>query len=444
MRIGVIGTGYVGLPTGACLAEIGHEVICCDKDRTKIETLRSGRLTLYEEGLEELFQRNLAAGRLRFTDSLADCVEGSRVVIIAVGTPPHPVTREADLKYVYSVASGLAAHIKDYTVVVIKSTVPVGTGDSVAELIADQIPSELFEVVGLPEFLREGFAVRDFFHPDRIVVGTDSPRAAGVIGELYRPLLDRGVTLLEVSRRSSEIIKYASNAFLALKIHYINEIADLCERTGAEVGEVAKGMGLDSRIGPKFLRPGPGYGGSCLPKDTAALAFVGQRNQVELSLIQAAIEGNQRRRDRLAGRLWSLVEHLKRPRLAILGLAFKDGTNDCRESPALDIIARLLEREGCHEIGLSLSAWDPQALVSARAILAEAVDYAASPEEALSGADLAAVLTEWPQFADLDLDRVKALMRRPVIFDARNLLDPERVRAAGFEYHRLGDGRVGR
>jgi UDPglucose 6-dehydrogenase len=443
MKVGVIGTGYVGLPTGVCLAEIGHEIICCDKSARKIESLAAGKITLFEDGLEELFHKNVAAQRLRFTTSLKECVENSRVVIIAVGTPPQPVTLEADLKYVHAVASGLAEHIRGYTVVVVKSTVPVGTGDTVEGLIRDKIPEADFDVVSIPEFLREGFAVHDFFHPERLVVGADSGRAVRVIRELYQ-FFENRAPMLFVRRRSSEIIKYAANAFLAVKIHYINEVADLCEKIGADVREVGSGLGLDSRIGPRFLNPGPGYGGSCFPKDTAALAYVGQQNNVDLSLIRAAIDGNRRRKMAMADKALALVANIRSPRIAVWGLAFKGGTDDCRESPAVEIVERLLEREKVLEGKLSISAYDPEAAENARQILGDRISYADSPYSALHGADLLLVLTEWPQFRDLDLEKAKSAMRGPVILDARNLLDADLAAETGFLYFDVGNGRRGR
>ena len=291
MKIGIIGTGYVGLPTGVGLAELGNEVICIDREPSKIEALQSGKLTIYEDGLEDLFKKNVASGNIRFTTSMKEGVENADLVIIAVGTPPHPVTKEADMKYIHAAATELAEHLQGYTVIATKSTVPVGTGDDVEGLIRKKNPTADFDVVSLPEFLREGFAVHDFFSPDRVVVGANSERAKNVLKELYKPFEGK-TKMLFVKRRSSETIKYASNAFLAIKIHYINEMADFCEKAGADVYEVAQGMGLDSRIGNKFLNPGPGYGGSCFPKDTNAMAYMGRTNGVNLSLIEAAIAGN--------------------------------------------------------------------------------------------------------------------------------------------------------
>ena len=440
MRVGVIGTGYVGLPTGVGLAELGHEVVCCDKNNQKIDALSSGNITLYEEGLDELLQKQLRSGRLRFTTSLKECVEASKAVIIAVGTPPHPVTREADLRYVYAVASSLAEHISEYTTVIVKSTVPVGTGDTVESLIKDKVPSAEFDVISIPEFLREGYAVHDFFHPDRIVVGADAQRAVEVVRELYSPF-EGQVPMVFTRRRSSEIIKYAANAFLAIKIHYINEIADLCEKTGADVRAVARGMGLDSRIGSKFLSPGPGYGGSCFPKDTAAIAYVGQQNAVDLSLINAAIDGNRRRKTAMADKALSLVANVSRPKIAVMGLAFKCGTDDCRDSPAIEIIELLLERAKSLETKLRISAHDPKAVDNARPILNGRIEYAGDPYQALHEADLMLVLTEWPQFGELDLEKAKLAMRGSIILDTRNILEADQAAKAGFTYLGIGGGR---
>ena len=321
MNIAIIGTGYVGLPTGVGLAELGNRVICIDREESNIEALKNGKLTIYEDGLEELFVKNTKNGNLQFSTSMQEGIENADIVIIAVGTPPHPVTKEADMKYIHAAATELADYLKDYTVVATKSTVPVGTGDDIESLISKKNPNAKFDVVSLPEFLREGFAVYDFFNPDRIVVGTNSEQARELIEKLYEPFKNKS-KLLFVSRRSSETIKYASNAFLAIKIHYINEMANFCEKAGADILEVAKGMGLDERIGNRFLNPGPGYGGSCFPKDTQAMAFMGKQNDVDLSLINAAIYGNEKRNETIAHRILILVVDVKKSKSAILGFAF--------------------------------------------------------------------------------------------------------------------------
>ena len=431
MKIGIIGTGYVGLPTGVGLAELGNQVTCIDREISKIEALRAGKITLFEDGLEELFHKNLQKGNIKFTTSMAEGVSDADLVIIAVGTPPHPVTKEADMKYIHAAATELAEHLHGYTVIATKSTVPVGTGDVVEGLIAKKNPQADFDVVSLPEFLREGFAVHDFFHPDRIVVGANTPRARRIIEELYRPF-DGKTQMLFVKRRSSETIKYASNAFLAIKIHYINEIADFCEKTGADVLEVAKGMGLDSRIGNRFLNPGPGYGGSCFPKDTLAMAYMGRQNGVNLTLINAAIVGNADRKKKMAERILEAVKGIESPKIAVLGLAFKDGTDDCRESPAMEIVAELVSR------GADITAYDPKAARNAQNLIGEQISYAKDMYEALQNADVLAVLTEWNEFKSLDLNKAAGLMRNRKVVDCRNLLNRDKAEKAGFTYQGIG------
>ena len=430
MRIAVIGTGYVGLPTGVGLAELGNAVTCIDCVESKVAALRAGRITLYEKGLKEIFDKNTANGRLHFTTSMSEGVSRADVVMVAVGTPPHPETGEADLRYIYAAVEELAAHLTGYTVVAIKSTVPVGTGDEVERRIRAVNPGAEVDVVSLPEFLREGFAVQDFFDPDRIVVGTESKRARTLLGELYAPLDSEKI--MYVKRRSSEAIKYASNAFLAIKIHYINEMANFCERAGADIREVARGMGADSRIGGHFLRPGPGYGGSCFPKDTKAMVHMAAACGVDMSLIRTAIEGNARRAEEMAERIIAAVKDIENPKIAALGLAFKDGTDDCRESPAVDIIIHLVER------GLEVTVYDPQAMNTARALLGERVSYAADMYAPLEGADALATLTEWPDFRTLDLARAAILMRHKTIIDLRNLIPAEKAQQEGFSYHGIG------
>ena len=433
MKITVIGTGYVGLPTGVGLAELGNDVICLDIDEKKINMLKSGKVTIFEEGLEDLFQKNTANGKVTFSTSFAESIPESDLVILAVGTPPNPITKEADMKYIKAAAEELAHHLSGYTVIAIKSTVPVNTGNAVEDIIRRTNPSADFDVISLPEFLREGFAVHDFFNPDRIIVGANSERAKDVIRTLYEPFKDK-CTILYVSRQSSETIKYASNAFLAMKIHYINEMADFCEKAGADVYEVAKGMGLDSRIGPKFLNPGPGYGGSCFPKDTNAMAFMGRKNGVNLSLIEAAIKGNDTRKEQMAERILAAVSGFENPKVAVLGLAFKGGTDDCRESPAMQIVQILMRKAP----SLYIRAYDPKAMENAKILVGDALHYAQDMYEAAEGADVLVILTEWEQFKELDLKRVKLLMKGNKIVDLRNLLVPEEAAAAGFEYQSIG------
>ncbi len=431
MKIGIIGTGYVGLPTGVGLAELGNDVICIDREKSKIDALNNGILTIYEDNLEELFHKNVKEGRLKFTTSMQEGIKDADLVIIAVGTPPHSVTKEADMKYIHVAATELADYLTGYTVIATKSTVPVGTGDDIESLISKKNPNAEFDVLSLPEFLREGFAVYDFFNPDRIIVGTNSQRAKAVIEKLYEPFKGKS-ELLFVSRRSSETIKYASNAFLAIKIHYINEMANFCEKVGADILEVAKGMGLDTRIGNRFLNPGPGYGGSCFPKDTSAMAFMGKQNNIDLTLINAAIKGNEERKNQMSERILNSIKDIKNPKIAVLGLAFKDGTDDCRESPAVDIIFKLLEQK------VQICAYDPKAMDLAKQILRDKIDYANSMYEAIKDADVIAILTEWKEFSSLDLKKAYDLVRHKKIIDLRNLIDKNEAIKLGFEYQDIG------
>ena len=431
MKITVIGTGYVGLPTGVGLAELGNEVVCLDIDEKKINTLKSGKVTIFEEGLEELFQKNTANGKVRFSTSFAESIPAADLVILAVGTPPNPITKEADMKYIKAAAEELAHHLQGYTVIAVKSTVPVNTGDAVESIIRRENPTAEFDVISLPEFLREGFAVHDFFHPDRIIVGANSERAKNLIAELYAPFKDK-CTILYVSRQSSETIKYASNAFLAMKIQYINEMADFCETSGADIYEVAQGMGLDSRIGAKFLVPGPGYGGFCFPKDTNAMAYMGKFNGVDLSLIETTIKSNERRKINMAKRILDMVSDKKNPTIAVLGSAFKGGTDDCRESPALQIIEIML----AHDVSIRL--YDPEAMPNTKATLGNMVTYCNSAYEAIGGADALAVLTDWQEFKELDLEKIKMLLTRPQIADYRNVFDCRLAKELGFEIKSLG------
>ncbi len=431
MNIGIIGTGYVGLPTGVGLAAWGNRVICIDRDAKKIEALKAGRLTLYEDGLEELFCQDVRAGRLHFTTSMKEGVTDADVVILAVGTPPHPMTREADVSYIRAAATELAEYLTGYTVIVTKSTVPVGTGEAIETLISEKNPSADYDVVSLPEFLREGYALYDFLHPDRIVVGANTERAQNMIRVLYQPL-ENETRMLFVKRRSAAVIKYASNAFLAVKIHFINEMADFCEKTGADITEVAAGMGLDARIGSAFLNPGPGYGGSCFPKDTMALVHMAHRLNVDMTLVRAAIEGNAKRRQKMTERILDLVRDIAYPRIAVLGLAFKAGTDDCRESPAMEIIGDLLEK------GVNIIAYDPRAMETAKRILGDKISYADDMYECLREADVLAILTEWSDFEGLNFEEAASLMRHQSIMDCRNLLDPIEARRHGFNYCGIG------
>ena len=431
MKISIIGTGYVGLPTGVGMAELGHQVVCIDREISKIERLKKGEITLFEDGLEELLKKNLERGKISFTNSMKEGIADADIVLIAVGTPPHPVTKEADMKYVHAAATELAQHLDKYTVIATKSTVPVGTGDDIESLISKTNPNAKFDVVSLPEFLREGFAVHDFFNPDRIIIGTDSDSAKAVLTELYKPFVDKS-EILFVKRRSSETIKYASNAFLALKIHYINEMADFCEKADADIEEVAKGMGLDSRIGKKFLNPGPGYGGSCFPKDTNAMHFMAKQNGVELTLIEAAIRGNEKRKKDIAQKIISKINHINSPKIAVLGLTFKGGTDDCRESPAMEIIDELLKHE------LDITAYDPKGMKNANELLGDKINYAEDIYSVANDADILVILTEWDDFKNCDLQKVIINMRNKNIFDTRNILNAELAEKLGFSYYKIG------
>ncbi len=431
MKVAIIGTGYVGLPTGIGLAELGNDVVCIDKIEEKINSLKAGKVTIYEDGMEDLFQKNRASGKLKFTTSMQEGVSGADVVMIAVGTPPHPVTKEADMKYIHAAATELAQYLDGYTVVATKSTVPVGTGDDVEEIIKKINPKADFDVVSLPEFLREGFAIHDFFNPDRIVIGANSQKARDVLLKLYKPFEGKTKFLL-VNRKSSETIKYASNAFLAMKIHYINEMADFCEKAGADVREVAQGMGLDSRIGAKFLNPGPGYGGSCFPKDTNAMAQMGKKYGARLSLIETTIEQNDLRKSKMGLRALEMVDNNPKAKIAVLGLAFKGGTDDCRESPAMQILQEMLKHNS------NISVFDPKAMGNARAILGDKVSYANSALDACKDAELVVILTEWPEFGKIDLSQLKSVMKMPKILDLRNMLDAKTAQDLGFTYSCIG------
>lgn len=432
MKVAIIGTGYVGLPTGIGLAELGHDVVCIDRERFKIDNLLAGKITLFEDGLEELFHKNKETGKIQFTTSMKGSIDSADLVIIAVGTPPHPITKEADMKYIHAAATELAEHLEGYTVIATKSTVPVGTGDDIEILIKKKNPNAQFDVVSLPEFLREGFAVHDFFHPDRIIVGANSQKAFDLIDTLYKYFQDK-TKIIHVKRRSAETIKYAANAFLAMKIHYINEIANFCEKADVDIQEVAKGMGADTRIGSKFLIPGPGYGGSCFPKDTLAMAYMAKQNDVELSLINATIKGNANRKKEMADRILLAIKKIEKPKIAVLGLAFKDGTDDCRESPAIDIILELLEQKA------NITAYDPKAMANAQNLLGSRIHYADTVYEAVRNADVLAILTEWQEFKTLDLAKCSSLMNNKIIIDCRNILNPQEVKKFDFNYQGIGN-----
>ncbi len=431
MKIAVIGTGYVGLTTGVGLAEIGHKVVCIDREESKINKLKNGQLPFFEQNLEELCGKNSKNGRIAFDSDMKEAVGNADLIIIAVGTPPHPITKEADMKYIHAAATELADFLQGYTVVATKSTVPVGTGDDIETLIKKKNPKADFDVVSLPEFLREGFAVHDFFHPDRIIVGANSERAFNVIKNLYSYFADK-TKILHVQRRSAETIKYAANAFLAMKIHYVNELADFCEKTDVDIFEVAQGIGADTRIGDKFLQPGPGYGGSCFPKDTLAMAYMARQNNVEMGLINTVIQGNNKRKKDMAERILLSVKGIENPKIAVWGLAFKAGTDDCRESPAIDILAQLLENKA------NICVYDPKAMEKAKILLGNKVSFAENMYTAVQGADVLVILTEWQEFKETDLEKVAGAMRTKTILDFRNCLDKEKVKAGGFAYRGIG------
>jgi UDPglucose 6-dehydrogenase len=434
MRIAMIGTGYVGLVSGTCLAELGHDVTCVDSDLRKIEELTSGRVPIYEPGLEDLVRANVAAGRLRFVTDLAVAVQGAEAVFIAVGTPARHGDGHTDLSHVLKAATAIGAALARPAVVVVKSTVPVGTAHRVAEALRAANPGVSCEVASNPEFLREGSAIADFLQPDRVVVGVDSPRAAKVMEALYRPFLARGVPVMITGTESAEMVKYAANAFLATKITFINEIAALCERLGADVREVARGMGLDRRIGARFLDPGPGFGGSCLPKDTRALVRMGQEKGAPVRIVEAVVAANDAAKRRMVRKIAAMVDgRLAGARVAVLGVTFKAGTDDMREAPALTIIPALQAE------GAEVTVTDPKGQVEAGPLLL-GVHWAPDAYAAATGADVLVLMTEWEEFRHLDLPRLAKAMAVPRLADLRNVLEREAVLAAGF----LGYVGVGR
>jgi UDPglucose 6-dehydrogenase len=432
MRVAMIGTGYVGLVSGACFADFGHTVTCIDKDAGKIERLKGGGIPIYEPGLDLLVANNVKAGRLDFATDAADAVRSADAVFIAVGTPSRRGDGHADLSYVYAAAEEIAGLIEGFTVVVTKSTVPVGTGDEIERIIHARRPEAQFAVVSNPEFLREGAAIEDFKHPDRVVVGINDERARAVMSEIYRPLFLNETPILFTSRRTSELTKYAANAFLAMKITFINEMADLCEALDADVQQVARGIGLDKRIGGKFLNAGPGYGGSCFPKDTLALVRTAADAGSPVRLIETTVAVNDARKKAMAGKVArTLAGDLAGKTVGVLGLTFKPNTDDMRDAPALDIIPAL------QAMGARVQAFDPEGMHEARQMLRD-VEFKEDAYEAATGADVLVIITEWDQFRALDLDRVKLLMKAPVMVDLRNIYKPEDLDRAGFRYASIG------
>jgi UDPglucose 6-dehydrogenase len=432
MRVTIIGSGYVGLVSGACFADFGHHVVCVDKDAGKIAALARGELPIYEPGLDEIVAGNLAAGRLRFTTELAQPVRDADAVFIAVGTPSRRGDGHADLSYVHAAAREIAAAVSGFTVVVTKSTVPVGTGDEVERIIREARADADVLVASNPEFLREGAAIQDFKHPDRIVVGTEDRRAREVIAEIYRPLYLNAAPILYTSRRTAELIKYAANAFLATKITFINEMADLCEKIGADIQQVARGIGLDNRIGSKFVHAGPGFGGSCFPKDALALIKTAQDNGAATRIVETVVTVNDARKRSMARKVATAVGGTVRDKtIAVLGLTFKPNTDDMRDSPSIPLIT------GLQDMGARIRAYDPVGMEQARKVMSD-IAYAADPYACAEGANALVIVTEWEQFRALDLQRLRSIMADAVLVDLRNIYRPEDVTSQGFIYDSIG------
>ena len=431
MNICVVGVGYVGLVTGSCFAEFGNTVVCVDNDEKKIDALQQNVIPIYEPGLEEMVKRCQSAGRLHFTTDVADAVEKSLIIFIAVGTPSGS-GGSANLEYVYQVAETIGKLMKGYKVIATKSTVPVGTGKEIREIIQrNQAQDIAFDVVSNPEFLREGSAIEDFMRPNRVVIGSESEQANAIMKDLYSPLYLIETPVVITNVETSEMIKYASNAFLATKISFINEMANICDLVGADVHQVAKGMGLDKRIGSKFLHAGPGYGGSCFPKDTRAIAKLAESLGYRFRIVETVIEVNERQHERMVEKMESALGTLKGKRLGVLGLTFKPNTDDIRESPAIKIVKGLVDK------GASVVAFDPAGMEAAKEVLGEVV-FAKDMYDVAEDADALVLTTEWNEFRFLDWDRVKALLRSPIVVDLRNIYDPVRMRARGFDYLCVG------
>ena len=436
MKVAMVGSGYVGLVSGACFADFGHDVVCIDKDQTKIDRLLEGVMPIYEPGLDALVESNVRAGRLSFTTDLAEGIRGAQAIFIAVGTPSRRGDGHADLSFVHAVAREVGENLSNDAVVVTKSTVPVGTGDEVERIIGQAGPQHRFSVVSNPEFLREGAAIGDFKRPDRIVIGAEDDFGREVMREVYRPLFLNESPILFTSRRSSELIKYAANAFLATKITFINEMADLCEKVGANVQDVSRGIGMDGRIGAKFLHAGPGYGGSCFPKDTLALLKTAEDYDSPTRIVEAVVKVNESRKRAMGRKVVDALGGMDAARgkkVALLGLTFKPNTDDMRDSPAIAIAQTLVDA------GVEVAAYDPEGMEQARPLMPQ-VAMCDSPYAAIEGADAVAIVTEWDAFRALDLDRVKTLVRQPVLVDLRNIYRPADMRAAGFAYTSIGRG----
>ena len=432
VKVAVIGTGYVGLVSGACFAEFGFQVTCVDKDADKIAALMRGEIPIYEPGLQAVVQKNQAAGRLHFTTEIGTAVPDADTVFIAVGTPSRRGDGHADLTYVYAAAQEIAEHLRDYTVIVTKSTVPVGTAHRIQNIIADHRPGAQFDICSNPEFLREGSAVEDFMHPDRVIIGSESERATEVMRALYRPLNLIDVPIVVTDLPTAELTKYAANAFLATKISFINQVADLCEKMGANVQDVARGIGLDGRIGRKFLHAGPGYGGSCFPKDTRALVQTAHEVGATIDIVEEVAKYNEARKDQMTQRILDAVGgNAKGKKIGVLGVTFKPNTDDMREAPSLPIIA------GLQAAGAVVQAYDPVGKTEA-AKLVQNVTWCDDPYTAAAGADVLVIITEWNEFRALNLQRVKGLLAAPVIVDLRNIYKPTDMAAAGFDYYSIG------
>jgi UDPglucose 6-dehydrogenase len=433
MRVTMIGSGYVGLVSGACFADFGHEVICVDKDERKIEALKRGEIPIYEPGLDVLVNGNRFAGRLSFTTDLAEAVRGAETVFIAVGTPTRRGDGHADLSYVYAAAGEIANSLTGYAVIVTKSTVPVGTADEVEAIIRRAAPNAEFSVASNPEFLREGAAIDDFKRPDRVVVGVEDDRAREIMRQLYRPLNLNETPILFTNRRTAELTKYAANAFLATKITFINEMADLCEKTGANVQDVARGIGLDRRIGSKFLHAGPGYGGSCFPKDTLALVQTARQFEAPTRIVEAVVEVNAARKKRMVDKIAAACGgSVKGKTIAVLGLTFKPETDDMRDAPSLEIVPGLIG------LGAKVQAHDPQGMKEAKHLLPASVTYCGTPYEAAAQADAVVIITEWNEYRALDIDKLSRTMKDKVMIDLRNIYRPEDMAEAGFSYTSIG------
>jgi UDPglucose 6-dehydrogenase len=437
MKVAIIGTGYVGLVSGTCLADIGWDVTCVDQAAGKIEKLKKGVTPIYEPGLSEMVENNIGAGRLHFTTDTAEAVKDAAVVIIAVGTPTRKLDGNADLQYVYAAAREIGEALDHFAVIVTKSTVPAGTGFQVRRIVSEANPDLDFEIASNPEFLREGNAIYDFMHPDRIVIGTENGRAREMLERLYQPFIDDGVEFIGTDVVSSELIKYAANTFLATKVSFVNEMADICERVGGNIEDVARGMGSDRRIGSAFLKPGPGYGGSCFPKDTLAMVHIGERALSPATIVEAVISVNRQRGHRMVAKVVEAAGGDIRGRhIALLGLTFKPNTDDVRDSVALLIAEEL------SAMGAVVHAYDPKGMEQARAILGDAITYCVDTEEALRGADLCVIATEWKEFRDRRPEEYRSLMARPVMVDLRNIFLPEDMAESGFRYASVGRAAV--